>query len=144
MNTLGLANGFNDLRYMEVRNARHMTRSPGYLQAVAIRSMANRYNDISVSLVDVTPESMTTTTGVHVAESVYQAEESGLTKDALGLDPKVLMDGGFPTSKTDAFSRHALPLLHVLLKTAREDWGRLWMAQLMRPGMVFVDLDTNH
>eukprot|EP00974_Lingulodinium_polyedra_P055225 5310070-Lingulodinium_polyedra.AAC.1 len=54
-NTLGLENGFNDLRDNEVRSARHKTRSPNYLQAVANRNMDHRYKD-SAPLVDVAPE----------------------------------------------------------------------------------------
>ena len=137
-NTLGLENGFNDLRDGEIRSARHKTRSTTNMQATAILSVSKRYqNDVTV--VEITTQAHAQVASSHVDTTVFEAEKSSLTAATLGLDPKGLMQGGFRTTAVDAFSRHSLTTLQVMLRAERAAWPFLWMANLMRAGMVVRD-----
>ena len=136
-NTMGLENGFNDLRDNEARGARHKQRNPGTIQALAISSMATRYAE-HTPLVPLTEEHIASCDKYHCAPSTFRAEDCATSSAALGFGVKGIIDKRkmWTSTSTHLFSMCDLSLLHALLASAAEDWPMLWLCNLFRKHMV--------
>eukprot|EP00972_Heterocapsa_arctica_P096662 14260448-Heterocapsa_arctica.AAC.1 len=85
-NTMGLENGFNDLRDNEIRGARHKARSDSTIHALAISSLCSRYKE-TVGMVVVGPEDMGSQSRFHCKASIYRGEDAPTTAASIGVDP---------------------------------------------------------
>ena len=140
-NTLGLENGFNDLRDNESRGARHQQRSPSTLQSLSISSLISRY-EASAPVVRMTAEVASRCGTLHCEKSLFEAEKAPTSKEHLGLDASAIDASGWESTSPHHFSTTQLPLLHVLAKTDPTDWPHLWKAGMTRSHMVLSNRVT--
>ena len=140
-NTLGLENGFNDLRDNESRGARHTQRSSSVLQGLAISSQLSRYAE-KTPVVEVASEIMSRCGAMHCDRSVFEAEKMTSSERTLGVDASEVDAGRWQSTHVHLFSTIQLSLLHALVKTDREQWPRLWMAGTVRPHMLLTHRET--
>ena len=141
LTTLGLENGFNDLRDNEARGARHQQRSAETLQSLSLSSHQSRYEG-HAELVRVTPELVSRCGAYHCDKDLFAPEKLSATQDTLGFDIKSFYSNPGAKTKVDLFPRVQLSLLHALLAADRESWPNLWMACLLRPHMVVYNQDS--
>ena len=142
--TLALENGFNDLRDNEGRGARHKARSEQVLQGLSLSSMATRYGE-SAPLLHLSSSDISGHTKTHVKNDVFMGGKAATTADAIGLDPRSLVDDrkSWPSTSPLFFSNNQLALLHVLRECPKDKWPDLWLAGLMRQHMVISKPDKN-
>jgi hypothetical protein len=141
-NTMGLENGFNDLRDNEIRGARHKARSDSTIHALAISSLTSRYKD-TVEMAVVGPEDV----GVgrwQCKAHIYRGEDAPVTAASIGVDPGGLVNdrAAWPSTNSDTFNQTQLALLRALTVTTSEAWPALWMARLLREHMLVTEVAT--
>jgi hypothetical protein len=143
-NTMGLENGFNDLRDNEIRGARHKARSDSTIHALAISSLCSRYKE-TVGMVVVGPEDMGSQARFHCKASIYKGEAAPTTAASIGVDPGGLVTdrAAWPSTNSDTFNQTQLALLRVLTVAPPTAWPKLWMARLLREHMVVTEVLTN-
>ena len=141
LTTLGLENGFNDLRDNERRGARHTQRAPDTLSSLSISSQHSRYSG-KAPVLGITPDSIGRCGNLHCHPSMFLADQLPSGKDVLGIDAAGIEHGGWPSTSVDAFSKVQLSLFHGLMKTDPSQWGTLWMAGLLQPHMIISDRET--
>ena len=139
LNTLGLENGFNDLRDNESRGARHHQRSASTLQSLSISSQHTRYDE-HLPLIQVADEEISKCNSYHCDNAIHGPEACDVKN--LGFNVRELEAGGWPSTTTHLFSHVQLSLLHALLKTDVQQWSSLWMVGLLRPHMVISGKDS--
>ena len=85
LTTVGLENGFNDLRDNEARGARHKARGEQTLQALAMSSLAHRYEH-GVECTTVEPEDVSHHAGIHCTNGVFLAKDACTSAGRVGVD----------------------------------------------------------
>ena len=109
-NSFGNEQGFCDIRDNERRGAKHTQRSDGTLHALAISSMATRWEASEVEyrpeLVAVDPEDVASSSNVHVAPETYRTGGKRVTAESLGFDPGEISNPNthWPATTVDRFS----------------------------------------
>ena len=142
LNTLGLENGFNDLRDNEARGARHKQRAAETIQALSISSQHSRYSEQEVGLVDLPPEVVSQFGSLHCTKELFDPTAVPNTRAALGFDAGDFDGCTWTSNHVAEFPRVQLSLLNGLLTSPKENWANLWMASLLRPGMLVSNKAT--
>ena len=97
-NTLGLENGFNDLRDNECRAARHKQRSEDMLQSLSISSMHTRYGD-KLPMPQVTAAVLGAAGSVHCNQDIFDPTKHKIRgAQDLRLEEIDRADGSVPRS----------------------------------------------
>jgi hypothetical protein len=132
--------GFNSLRDMERRGARHAQRSPPRMQSCFIQMLESRFHDMAQP--EVTPEHLTRLGRVQVRAETFLAEKGPRTEADLGIPIEHLKDAGFSGTSWSVTPQHLAvgqcALLRALLRVDRESWANMWLATLIKPHTVLA------
>ena len=152
-NSLGLENGFNDIRDNERRGAKHQQRGDGALHSLEISSMATRWakspNEFRPTLVSLDEQAVASCKALHVEPKAYRAAAEGVTEKQLGFKVQDLTKPSvhWPSTSPDRFSVVELAHFHAMFHNPDDfldpddpDKGRVWdclgLAIFYKPGLV--------
>jgi len=138
LNTMSNENGFNDLRDAERRQAKHHTRAPEAIAAVAIKSQVKRFPD-EVN-VQVSPKGFTRCASWHAGPTMHVPKPS--PQQCSPLPTERILKSDWPSTSAHLFSLSHCMMLQALSISPREAWRNLWLARIFRPYLVISDAAT--